>query len=141
MNLTKSILALTLTSVLLTSCKKETTEPTLEVANGNTTTETVVTDSIATPKEVTAAVKPETATFGIEGMTCAIGCAKTIEKKLAAMDGVQKATVDFDKKTAIVEFDADKQTPKNLFATVEATADGKTYKVTHPKNTPAKAAL
>ena len=141
MNLTKSLLALTLTSVLLTSCKKETTEPTSDVANKNTTTETVVPDSNAAPKEVTAAVKPETATFEIEGMTCAMGCAKTIEKKLAAMDGVQKATVDFDKKTAIVEFDADKQTPKNLFATVEATADGKTYKVTHPKNTTAKATL
>ncbi len=131
MNLTKSLLALTLTSVLLTSCKKETNEPTSEVANENATTETVV----------TAAVKPETATFGIEGMTCAMGCAKTIEKKLAAMDGVQKATVDFDKKTATVAYDADKQTQKNLFATVEAAADGKTYKVTHPKNTPEKAAL
>jgi mercuric ion binding protein len=131
MNLTQSLLALTLTSVLLTSCKKETNVPTSEVANENTTTETVV----------TAAVKPETATFGIEGMTCAMGCAKTIEKKLAAMDGVQKATVDFDKKTATVAYDADKQTQKNLFATVEAAADGKTYKVTHPKNTPEKAAL
>jgi len=30
-------------------------------------------------------------------MTCAIGCAKTIETKLAKMDGVQKATVDFEK--------------------------------------------
>jgi mercuric ion binding protein len=141
MNLTQSLLALTLTGVLLTSCKKETNEPISEVANENATTETVVTDTTATLKKVTVAVKPATATFGIEGMTCAMGCAKTIEEKLAAMDGVQKATVDFDKKTAIVEYDADKQTPKNLFATVEATADGKTYKVTHPKNTPAKAAL
>lgn len=141
MNLTQSLLVVTLTSVLLTSCKKETHEPNAAVANENATTETVVTDANATPKEVTAAVKPETATFGIEGMTCAMGCAKTIEKKLAAMDGVQKATVDFDKKTAIVAYDADKQTPKNLFATVEAIADGKTYKVTHPKINATKVAL
>ncbi len=67
-------------------------------------------------------------------MTCAMGCAKTIEKKLAEMDGVQKATVDFDKKTATVEFDANKQTSEKLVETVEAAADGKTYKVSNVKS-------
>jgi copper chaperone CopZ len=62
-------------------------------------------------------------------MTCAMGCAKTIEKKLADMEGVQKATVDFDKKEATVNFDAAILTPEKLYATVEATADGNTYKV------------
>jgi Cu+-exporting ATPase len=38
-------------------------------------------------------------------MTCAIGCAKTIEKKLAKMDGVKSAKVDFEKKLAQVEYD------------------------------------
>ena len=36
-------------------------------------------------------------------MTCAVMCAAKIEKELAAMEGVQKATVDFDKETATVE--------------------------------------
>mgnify|MGYP001403900313 FL=1 len=45
------------------------------------------------------------AEFNIEGMTCAIGCAKTIEKKLAKMDGVKSAKVDFEKKLAQVEYD------------------------------------
>lgn len=130
MNFTKSFLALALTSVLFISCKETASEPTLEA-----TTETTA------PKEIVAAVKPETATFNIEGMTCAMGCAKTIEKELAGMDGVQKATVDFDKKTATVEYDATKQTPEKLFATVEAAADGKTYKVSNVKNTADKAAL
>ena len=85
--------------------------------------------------------KIETVSFTISGMSCAVMCANKIEKELSAMDGVKKATVDFDKKTATVAYDADKQTQKNLFATVEAAADGKTYKVTHPKNTPEKAAL
>jgi len=40
----------------------------------------------------------ETASFTISGMTCAIGCAKTIQDELSETDGVQKATVDFDKK-------------------------------------------
>jgi Cu+-exporting ATPase len=81
-----------------------------------------------------AAVKPETATFKIEGMTCAIGCAKTIQEKLAATDGVQKASVDFDKKTATVEFDATKLTPAKLLEAIETTGDGKTYKVSNMKS-------
>ena len=62
-------------------------------------------------------------------MTCALGCAKTIEKELSALEGVQKANVDFDNKKATIEFDASKQTPEALVKIVEATADGKTYKV------------
>ena len=42
---------------------------------------------------------------------------------------VQKATVDFDKKEATVEFDATVLTPEKLYATVEGAADGNTYKV------------
>jgi mercuric ion binding protein len=70
-----------------------------------------------------------------------MGCAKTIEKKLSEMDGVQKAAVDFEKKTATVEFDANKQTPETLVKTVEATADGKTYKVSNVKSSGNHAAL
>ena len=48
------------------------------------------------------------AEFTIKGMTCAMGCAKTIEKKLAKTDGVLSAKVDFENELASVEFDADK---------------------------------
>ena len=94
----------------------------------------VITASASVTKEIVAAVKPETATFTIEGMTCAIGCAKTIQEKLASVDGVQKATVDFDTKTATVEFDATKQTPAKLLEATEKTGDGKTYKVSNMKS-------
>ncbi len=83
--------------------------------------------------------KMETASFNIDGMTCSMGCAKTIESKLSKMDGVQKATVDFDSKTATVEFDANKQTPETLVKTVESAADGKTYKVHDVKSSGNKA--
>ena len=76
-------------------------------------------------------VKAETASFTITGMTCAIGCAKTIETKLSKMDGVQKATVDFDKKLATVQFNANVVTPENLVKAVESTGDGETYKVSN----------
>jgi len=84
-------------------------------------------------KEVTIASKPETASFKIEGMTCAMGCAKTIETKLSKLDGVQKATVDFDNKQATVDFDAAVLTPEKLTKTVESTGDGETYKVSQMK--------
>jgi copper chaperone CopZ len=70
-------------------------------------------------------------TFQIEGMSCAVGCAKTIEEDISKMDGVQKSSVDFDKKTAIIEFDADKIKAEDLVKKAEAAADGVTYKVSN----------
>jgi len=67
------------------------------------------------------------AEFGIEGMTCAVGCAKTIEKKLAKMDGVKSAKVDFDRRLAMVEYDEDMVTTTSLTETVTKVAD--IYKV------------
>lgn len=121
MNLTKSLLTLSLSAMLFVSCKQTDSAPKTENAAVAST-------------ETAAPAKLETASFSIEGMTCAIGCAKTIEKELSGMEGVQKATVDFEKKTATVEFDANKQTPETLVKTVEATADGKTYKVSNVKS-------
>ena len=63
------------------------------------------------------------AEFGIEGMTCAMGCAKTIEKKIAGMEGVKTAKVDFDKKLAMVEYDDAKVTPNSLEEAVKKTGD------------------
>lgn len=90
------------------------------------------------PEQATASVKHainpknlQTATFTIDGMTCAIGCAKTIQEELSELDGVQKASVDFDKKLATVRFDSSLQTPESITKVVEATADGKTYKVSN----------
>ena len=86
-----------------------------------------------TKKEVVAAVKPETASFKIDGMTCSMGCAKTIETKLTNLEGVQKETVDFEKKQATVDFDATVQTPEKITKAVESAADGETYKVSDMK--------
>lgn len=63
------------------------------------------------------------AEFAIEGMTCAVGCAKTIEKKLAKMDGVKSAKVDFDKKLAMVEYNEDQLSPNNLAEAVKMAGD------------------
>ena len=125
MKITKTIVALALFSLLMTSCKKEAA-----------TTEITTEKTAETPKKevVIAAENVQTASFEIEGMTCAIGCAKTIEEELSGLEGVQKATVDFDSKKATVVFDKSIQNQDNLTKVVEATADGKTYKVVLPKS-------
>lgn len=67
------------------------------------------------------------AEFTINGMTCAMGCAKTIEKKMAKMEGVKSAKVDFGKKLAMVEYDEAKVTPTSLEEVVAKV--GKMYEV------------
>ena len=67
------------------------------------------------------------AEFKIEGMTCAMGCAKTIEKKMAKMDGVKTAKVDFERELAMVEYDEAMVTPNKLEEAVSKA--GETYKV------------
>ena len=63
------------------------------------------------------------AEFTIEGMTCAMGCAKTIEKKMAKLEGVKSAKVDFDKKLAMVEYDEAKVTTETLEEVVKKSGD------------------
>lgn len=71
------------------------------------------------------------AEFTIDGMTCAIGCAATIQKKIAKMEGVKSATVDFDRKLAMVEYNEAKVTPTSLEETVTKVAD--IYKISDMK--------
>ncbi|MDD2821185.1 MAG: heavy metal-associated domain-containing protein [Flavobacterium sp.] len=125
MNFTKSITTLALASLLFVGCKEKTAEP-VAVAETETAAPKV--------KKEIAAANVQTASFTVEGMTCAVGCAKTIEEELSGLDGVQKATVDFDKKLATVTFDKTVQTPEKLTEVVQATGDGKTYKVSNMKS-------
>lgn len=72
---------------------------------------------------------PKVTTFKITGMTCAFGCAKTIENNLSKTVGVQKAVVNFDNKTATVNYDATIIATDKIIKTVQQTGDGATYKV------------
>ncbi|KQX09163.1 heavy metal transporter [Flavobacterium sp. Root420] len=125
MKFTKIIATLAIASLVFVSCKKEEDKNLANIKAIETT-----------PKEhkAIAAENIQTANFEIEGMTCAMGCAKTIEKELTNLDGVEKATVDFDKKTATVVFDKTVQNQENLTKVVQATGDGKTYKVSNIKS-------
>mgnify|MGYP003604398905 FL=1 len=123
MNFKKSILTLAFASILFVGCKEKTNET--EVKEMAETTETA---APKVKKEI-AVANLQKASFAIEGMTCAMGCAKTIQEDLADLDGVQDAAVDFDTKLATVSFDKTVQTTETLTKVVEAAADGKTYKV------------
>ena len=126
MNFTKSITAVVIASLLFVSCKN----------NSETTKTGIATTETTAPKvkKEIAAANLQTASFKVEGMTCAIGCAKTIQEELTELDGVQTATVDFDKKRATVTFDKTVQNPESLTKVVQATGDGKTYKVSDMKS-------
>jgi len=113
----KNILAIAIITIAAFSCKNE-TQP--EIITVETTTET--TKATLDPNATYAKAE-----FKIEGMTCAIGCAKTIEKKMAKMEGVKSATVDYDRQLAMVEYDEAKVTPASLEGTVTSVAD--MYKV------------
>lgn len=121
MNFTKSLLTSGLALTLIISCKDAGSNA--KAANNKTQSE----------KETVVAAKPETASFKIEGMTCSMGCAKTIETKLSKLDGVQKVTVDFDTKQATVDFDAAVLNTDKLSKAVKDIGDGETYKVSEMK--------
>ncbi|APY10686.1 heavy metal transporter [Seonamhaeicola sp. S2-3] len=120
MNTLKHILGLALMLLLAFSCKNETKA---EVKTVEVATETA--------KELDPNATYAKAEFTIDGMTCEIGCAKTIEKKIAKMEGVKYAKVDFDKKLAMVEYNEAKVTPNTLEETVTNVAD--IYKVSNMK--------
>ncbi len=49
----------------------------------------------------------EQATLKIQGMGCS-GCVNTVQEALTELDGVEKALVDLESATAMVEFDSNK---------------------------------
>ncbi|WP_299553384.1 heavy metal-associated domain-containing protein [Seonamhaeicola sp.] len=120
MNTLKSIMALAIMVLLTVSCKNETKPEVKTVEVAAEASKTI--DPNATYAK---------AEFTIDGMTCEIGCAKTIEKKIAKMEGVKSATVDFDRKLAMVEYNEAKVTPTSLETTVTNVAD--IYKVSDMK--------
>lgn len=121
MKISHLLSVITLSSLMMVSCKNETKENT---DNPTATTE----ETQVQPAQLA------TASFTVEGMHCEVGCAGHLEKKLAKLDGVQKAEIDFEAKKATVEYDANKITPEILVQTVEGATDGKTYKVSDVKS-------
>ena len=89
----------------------------------------VKTIEVTVPQEVVlnmeALVKSE---LQITGMTCAIGCAASMEKKLNATPGIQSATVSFESALAQIVFDPNWIQDQELSTVVQSV--GPIYKVT-----------
>ena len=116
----KIILAYAFLFVCFLACKNE---PKTEIKTVETNVETT--------KNLDPNATYSKAEFSIKGMTCEMGCAKTIEKKLAAMEGVKSASVDFKNELAMVEYDIAKANPASITKTVTSVAD--TYSVENMK--------
>ena len=74
-------------------------------------------------------VKNSIMAMGIEGMTCAMGCAIAIETELKNIDGVSNAVVDFESATASIEYNSGLVSEDRLLAFVNDYKDG-SYKTT-----------
>lgn len=102
------LIAIAILSFSFSSCKKEA-------------------EKVDVKKEFVAE-KLETISLNISGMTCEIGCAKTIESKLSKKEGVAFAKVIFTDSIATVQFDANKTSPKKLIKFIDGIAGGDLYK-------------
>ncbi|MGJ8745470.1 cation transporter [Polaribacter sp.] len=78
-------------------------------------------------KKENQVAKKQNVTLAISGMTCEIGCAKTIQSKLSKKEGVLDAKVVFTDSIANIEFDANKTSTKDLIAFVDGIAGGDLY--------------
>lgn len=83
---------------------------------------------VLTSCKETKEVKKEKVALAISGMTCEIGCAKTIQSKLSKKEGVLDAKVIFTDSIATIEYDANTTSKKDLIAFVEGIAGGELYK-------------
>ena len=116
----KIILTSAFLCVFFLACKNEPKSETITVET-----------SVESTKNLDPNATYSKAEFSIKGMTCEIGCAKTIQKKLASMEGVKSATVDFKNEMAMVEYDIAKANPVSITEAVTSVSD--TYSVENMK--------
>ena len=108
--------------LMLTSCQEKVEKKDTEVKSTK-------------KNELVAVADLKKVSLNIKGMTCEIGCARTIQSKLSKTEGVKSAKVNFEEKNGIVEYDANKISEKQIIAVVEQIAGGDLYKVTDTKPT------
>jgi len=72
----------------------------------------------------------KTVTVAIQGMTCEIGCAKTIESKISKMEGVSASKVNFDERKGIFTYNSNIATQSDIIKEINELLDGETYLAT-----------
>lgn len=110
----KNLISLALIVVFI-SCNDSAHESTENLAKENETT------------EITA-VKNDSVRFSIEGMTCEIGCVRTVKSRLSKMNGVLTIDMDFDTARTLdyanVTFDNRLVTTNDMKKEIESIANG-----------------
>ena len=107
MNTKKILFALAVSCFILTGCKNA--------------------DKKVEVKKEVLAVNTQKVSLAISGMTCEIGCAKTIQSKLSKKEGVLNAKVVFIDSIANIEFDSNTTSKKELISFVNGIAGGDLY--------------
>ena len=91
---------------------------------------TACSDSSTAPKEAITEIAIENVKakdFEIEGMTCAMGCAATIQKTVADLHGVANSKVDYESGKAHFEFDETLVSEKEIIAAIQGVAEGQYF--------------
>lgn len=65
----------------------------------------------------------------IEGMTCEIGCARTIQSKLSKVKGISYSKVDFESKKGVFTYDSNKISENDIVNKIDGIAGGDVYSV------------
>ena len=86
-----------------------------------------------TETKTSKAPKLEKIAINISGMTCEIGCAKTIQSKLSKKTGITSAKVIFKDSLGLVEYDANTISEKDINAFINGIAGGDLYTVKSSK--------
>ena len=69
----------------------------------------------------------QTVSFAVSGMTCEIGCAKTIQSKLSKKEGITDAIVVFSDSIATVSFDSSIISTTDISSFISGIAGGDAY--------------
>lgn len=113
------IISLFIFSILLFSCSETKTE---NVVNQSEIENTE--NKVASYKSIEVDIK---------GMTCEIGCARTIESKLSKVDGISYSKVDFESGKGQFTFDENKLSENDIISKINGIAGGDLYSVTNTK--------
>lgn len=123
----KYIFFITLSFLILLGCSSDPSANTDKVA--------VMADVPVTVSEIKVGNTDDVKTIAeleIEGMTCAIGCAKMIKKTVSDLNGVKMAEVNFDADNpidfAVVEYNPEEINELEMAAVIQSLVDGQ-YKV------------
>jgi len=72
----------------------------------------------------------------IEGMTCEIGCARTIQSKLSKVKGITSSKVDFESGKGHFTYDSNKISQNDIVKKINGIAGGDLYSVTKTEELP-----